>query len=161
MPVRMPLRHWLRSATPRTTLVCLQPTAGTTRRPAVPHKRFISSPPAANSISLPILSGAQASLKQTWSWLFPESEATACECPSHAPPRKKDSKGMYSHHRERLHQALVDHFHEIEQLYRGNLEFVRRMGEHSPGLLEDLAFEGQSEFSYPSVLSELVVHSFS
>lgn len=84
------------------------------------------------------------SLKQAWSWLFPENRSS-CDCPTHIIPRESKSEPAktYSKHRERLHQALVDHFHEIEQLYRGNVEYVRSMGEHSPGLLEDLAHEGQ------------------
>ncbi|KAG2019973.1 carbonic anhydrase [Coprinopsis cinerea AmutBmut pab1-1] len=140
----MPLRHWLRAATPRTTLVCLPPSTSHSARP-LRHKRYVSStPPTASSMSIPI-SPAIPSLKKTWSWLFPEP-TSACECPTHTIPRQKQTskeQKTYARHRERLHRALVDHFHEIEQLYRGNVEYVRSMGEQNPGLLEDLAFEGQ------------------
>ncbi|TFK30041.1 carbonic anhydrase [Coprinopsis marcescibilis] len=140
----MPLRYWLRCASPRTTSVCIYTTTRASRRPNLSHKRHVSSTsPTASALAVPQLSSLP-SLKQAWSSLFPHSTAS-CGCPNHSKPQETESQtqATYALHRERLHRALVDHFHEIEQLYRGNVEYVRSMGEHSPGLLEDLAFEGQ------------------
>ncbi|KAJ2916133.1 hypothetical protein MD484_g4312, partial [Candolleomyces efflorescens] len=74
--------------------------------------------------------------------------AHAC-CPSHAPslPANQDSAYWRTHSPSSpsspLHQALVDHFHEIEQLYLGNVSYVHRMNSLNPGLLEGLAWKGQ------------------
>lgn len=87
-----------------------------------------------------------------WESLFgaPPSSTSAAPgtcCPTHAPvptPFNQDSAYWRVHRPSRTYeQAVTDKFHEIEQLYRGNVEYVKRMSEQSPGLLEGLAFQGQ------------------
>ncbi|TEB37772.1 hypothetical protein FA13DRAFT_1681268 [Coprinellus micaceus] len=84
----------------------------------------------------------------SWSWSSPTSTSPAHTCCPHHKPFNADHT-YWRHHSPRLHSsllenpAIIDKFHEIEQLYRGNVEYVRRMGKDSPGLLEGLAFQGQ------------------
>ncbi|KAH6918461.1 carbonic anhydrase [Coprinopsis sp. MPI-PUGE-AT-0042] len=132
----MSFRHLSRCATPRIS------SASRRHRP-VQLQRYVSST-TPRAVALPLQQGLAETLKKPWSWLLPDSTAGACDCPNHIISGQEHKKGAaYPLGRERLHQALVDHFHEIEQLYRGNVEYVRNMGEQNPGLLEDLAYEGQ------------------
>ncbi|KAJ3512661.1 hypothetical protein NMY22_g15262 [Coprinellus aureogranulatus] len=87
-------------------------------------------------------STAALTLSPSWTWTPPTP--SSC-CPSHSPtPKPFNQDHVYwRHHAPRLRQSLLDKFHEIEQLYRGNVEYVRRMGKENPGLLEGLAFQGQ------------------
>lgn len=94
------------------------------------------------AVALPMLDGGGA----VWDTTTPP--ARAC-CPTHAPPLPANQDSAYwrnhspSSPSSPLHQALVDHFHEIEQLYLGNVSYVHRMNSLNPGLLEGLAWKGQ------------------
>ncbi|KAJ2924909.1 hypothetical protein H1R20_g12173, partial [Candolleomyces eurysporus] len=112
-------------------------------------KKLIGGPEATaggggdGAVALPINEGEQGAL-----WDTTTPPARAC-CPSHAPPLPANQDSAYwRQHRPSspsspLHQALVDHFHEIEQLYLGNVSYVHRMNSLNPGLLEGLAWKGQ------------------
>ncbi|KAF6745842.1 hypothetical protein DFP72DRAFT_924048 [Ephemerocybe angulata] len=114
------------------------------KAPLAPRAYTKRAHSTAASASLPL------TWREAWSELFPSPSPTsstaspsAC-CPHpHAPSFNADSNYWHLRRSPQLQGALTDKFHEIEQLYLGNVSYRARMSQDNPGLLEGLALRGQ------------------
>ncbi|KAF6742952.1 carbonic anhydrase [Ephemerocybe angulata] len=110
------------------------------KAPLAPRAYAKRAHSTAASASLPL------TWRDAWSELFPSPSPTASPsacCPHPHPSFNADSNYWHLRRSPQLQGALADKFHEIEQLYLGNVSYRARMSQDNPGLLEGLALRGQ------------------
>ncbi|KAF5311347.1 hypothetical protein D9611_012592 [Ephemerocybe angulata] len=118
------------------------------KAPLAPRAYTKRAHSTAASASLPL------TWREAWSELFPSPSPSPTStasprvpsscCPHpHAPSFNADANYWHLRRSPQLQRALTDKFHEIEQLYLGNVSYRARMSQDNPGLLEGLALRGQ------------------